>query len=144
MRKKLILFGIALALVFGTQIDTAKASKSPTPRITEVVGTSYSSGPPQVRSARVHFQFLPVKNNEIIKVRYMLKGKKFTGNKFKPKGANKSGLVNAACSYHGSAVDLINIPDNMRTLDKRFIYDVKVRIKQPGKSWSSWSNYFSF
>lgn len=146
MKKKIIIFVATLAFIFGTPIGIAQAAKTYTPKITEVQGTSYSTGKKyQVRSVRVHFQIPQVNNGQIIKVRYKLKGKKYTDVKYKPpKSSNQSGVVNAACSSTGSAINLTDIPDNNTSLDKRFLYDVKVQIKQPGKSWSNWSTVHSF
>ncbi|MDR3558900.1 MAG: hypothetical protein P4L62_00100 [Candidatus Pacebacteria bacterium] len=146
IKKSLLVASVAITAFLGVQTSVAVAAKSPTPRITEAAGTSYSTGTPyQLRSVRVHFQISPVVNGQIIKARYILKGKKYTDIKYNPpKAANRSGTVNTACSSAGSAIDLSSIPDNSITQNKSFLYSVKVRIKQPGKSWSGWSGNFLF
>lgn len=134
-------FAILAVVIFNTKIQSAFASQSPTPRITEVVVTSQGNNK---KSIKAHFQISPVKNGEIIKVRYNLKTRKFNDVNYKPpKSAKKLKMVNSACSLKGSAVDISNIPDNFLS-GKRFIYEVRVQIKQPKKSWSKWSNTFSF
>jgi hypothetical protein len=145
MRKKYFLIAISAILLFAVQTGIASAAKSPRPRITEAVGTSYSAtGTGQYKSLRVHFQISPVTNGQIIQVKYNLRAKKYTDVKYKPpKNANKTGQVSAACSATGSAIDLKNIIDNSQSLSKKFLYYVKVQIKQPGKGWSAWSTNFS-
>jgi hypothetical protein len=136
MRRKILLsLIVSLFSLMLFVIPTKKvfAAKSPKPRITEIVGI-YTS------NIRVHFQIKPIKAGEIIKVNYQLKPEKFNDVKYKaPKSATKNGTVNAAASATGSAIDLYNLPKSLN----KFIQKVKVRIKVPGKSWSSWSNTYS-
>jgi len=136
MRKGIILlFGVAVfTVLFMSTSASALAAKSPTPHITEIVGAF-------TPNIRAHFQINPVKVGQIIKVKYQLKTKKFNDVKYKiPKNAKRSGQVNAAESATGSAIDLFNLPANI----KKFIYNIKVKIDVPGESWSKWSNTFSF
>jgi hypothetical protein len=86
---------------------------------------------------RVHFQLNPIKAGQIIKVKYKLSTEKFNDVKYKiPKNAKRSGIVTAAASATGSAIDLHDMPKSL----ERFIYKIKVQVKVPGKTWSSWSN----
>lgn len=113
---------------------TASAAKSPTPRITEIAGIN-------TENVRVHFQLNPIKSGEMVRVKYKLKTRKFNDVKYKvPKKAKRSGTVGAAASAKGSAIDFHNLPVN----SQKFIYEVKVKTKAPGKSWSNWSNTYSF
>jgi hypothetical protein len=132
MYKKIFVFSLLLSL-FVLPLD-AFAAKSPRPRITEVVGIN-------TPNIRIHFQLNPIKAGQIIKVRYRLKTRKFNDVKYKiPKKAKRTGIVNAAASSTGSAIDLSNLPLNL----EKFIYEARVRVKVPKKSWSAWSNGFSF
>ena len=128
-KKSLLVTTVVFALLFfAVPIKNVLAAKSPTPRITEIAGIS---------NIRVHFQINPIKAGQIIKVKYNLSTKKFDDVKYKiPKNAKRSGTVNAAASATGSAIDLYNLPENAG----KFIYNIKVRIKIPGKTWSAWSS----
>lgn len=131
--KKRILIYFCAALIFSLPLR-AFAAKSPTPRITEIAGIN-------TENVRVHFQLNPIKAGEMIKVKYKLSTRKFNDVKYKiPKSARKSGTVGAAASSKGSAIDFHNLP----TSTQKFIYEIKVKVKARGKSWSGWSNTYSF
>lgn len=133
MLRKRIIAAIALFLFFVSAAH-ANAAKSPTPRITELQGI-------YTPNVRVHFQIKPITPGQIIKVEYKLSTGKFNDVKYKiPKKAKRNGIVQAAASATGSAIDLKGLPYNV----EKFVYKVKVKIKIPGKGWSSWSNAYSF
>lgn len=133
MKNKLLLITVALTLfLFAIPIKTILAAKSPTPKITEVAGI-YTS------NMRVHFKINPINSGQIIQVKYKLSTEKFNDVKYKiPKNAKRSGTVSAATSATGSAIDLYNLPENKGN----FIYNIKVKIKIPKQTWSSWSNIY--
>lgn len=132
MNKKILIAALFFAF-FVSSSQTVLAAKSPTPRITEIVGP--------MEAKRIHFEIRGVHGGDMIKVKYNLKTSKFNNVKYKiPKNAKRSGIVGAAASANGSAIDLFNLPQNYQ----KFIYEIKVKVQLPNKSWSSWSNTYSF
>lgn len=141
MKKTLWIFLIFLAffvLLFSQGRIALAKGKTTIPRITEVIPLNSNSA---TKSVRVHFELSGAVNGKTVQVKYKLNGRRYSDVKMKSlKGSKKAGTVGAIQGARGSAIDIYNIPQNV----KKFVYDIKVKVKQPGKGWSGWSAIHSF